>query len=699
MIRALLAVIVWCSLAASAHAWPVHGTGVVVVSCAGSTLPDGCSGDPIGLTGNFLNPSFFNASSTPAPIGGMRQSGQGAYTVTPLTAATPQNVAGVSAAYRLGLPSTIFTGSISGTTLTVSTIQTGALAIGMTLDEGQGFVLQGTHILSGSGSTWTVDKSQTVSLNTLYAQALVSPSALSTVINGSNTGAANCPGATFSSTGGPGSTQLLTLPAGSCTLTLVDLSHSDITGHATSIFWGNTTSAVTLNYPKIVSDIALNQGTGSLGFTYAFQIRVSSGAHTLTTLGGIYDGCATVDNYCPQGMNNYLNASGTYPSLIMTDGGTMTRRTSTYGVWVNVDGRYFGQAHNSATGDTYDTNFNYACGFAYGTNAPHGEFDLQGADATTIAHIGFQYNTMCNPANATGSSDGLIVTANAYNGSTTIDGITAGSLSALKAAGAQVVTSFASPSLFPANTALSFYGTGSAGGVGCTTGATAATATCVGLTKAATATTLASVAIYGGAGSGNATTGFITPWGGGTFKVLDTQVVGNVAISNQAPPFGGSVSLCSAPGASTGPCFATAGTLLTQLEFVTYGTLNNSGNYTDATGSFSTYNIPTTVLSGASISGTTLTAAVNTLQNGFWVIDNANSTLNGGAPVTITSAPSGTGPYTYTISAAPGTVGPETMYVREAIATVATSNINMIDGAVCNPNPIAQLDSCTGVHH
>jgi len=74
--------------------------------------------------------------------------------------------------WRISTPTTaIFTGSISGTTLTVSNIQSGTIAIGQVLF-GVG-VSQETVITGGSGTTWTLNISQTVastlmnSLNTV----------------------------------------------------------------------------------------------------------------------------------------------------------------------------------------------------------------------------------------------------------------------------------------------------------------------------------------------------------------------------------------------------------------------------------------------------------------------------------------------------------------------------------------------------
>jgi len=64
--------------------------------------------------------------------------------------------------WRISSPSTaIFTGSISGTTLTVTNLQSGTIAIGQALF-GVG-VSQETVITGGSGSTWTINVSQTVS--------------------------------------------------------------------------------------------------------------------------------------------------------------------------------------------------------------------------------------------------------------------------------------------------------------------------------------------------------------------------------------------------------------------------------------------------------------------------------------------------------------------------------------------------------
>lgn len=73
----------------------------------------------------------------------------------------------------LGAPTigAIFTGVISGTTLTTSAVQSGAIAVGMTLTAagGTGAVSAGTVITGGSGTSWTVNNSQSVSSRVMVA--------------------------------------------------------------------------------------------------------------------------------------------------------------------------------------------------------------------------------------------------------------------------------------------------------------------------------------------------------------------------------------------------------------------------------------------------------------------------------------------------------------------------------------------------
>jgi hypothetical protein len=61
-----------------------------------------------------------------------------------------------------------FTGSISGTTLTVTDTTGGAPAVGMALSGNS--LINGTQIVSGSGSTWTVNNSQTVASGSITGE-------------------------------------------------------------------------------------------------------------------------------------------------------------------------------------------------------------------------------------------------------------------------------------------------------------------------------------------------------------------------------------------------------------------------------------------------------------------------------------------------------------------------------------------------
>jgi uncharacterized phage protein gp47/JayE len=64
-------------------------------------------------------------------------------------------------------PSATFTGSISGSTLTVSSVASGALAIGQFVTDAAGKIVSGTQITAGSGTSWTVSIAQTVASETM----------------------------------------------------------------------------------------------------------------------------------------------------------------------------------------------------------------------------------------------------------------------------------------------------------------------------------------------------------------------------------------------------------------------------------------------------------------------------------------------------------------------------------------------------
>jgi hypothetical protein len=68
----------------------------------------------------------------------------------------------------INAPAAQFTGSISGNTLTVSSVASGTLAIGQFLTDAAGEIVSGTQITGGSGTSWTVSIAQTVASETMF---------------------------------------------------------------------------------------------------------------------------------------------------------------------------------------------------------------------------------------------------------------------------------------------------------------------------------------------------------------------------------------------------------------------------------------------------------------------------------------------------------------------------------------------------
>jgi hypothetical protein len=69
------------------------------------------------------------------------------------------------------VPAASFTGYISGTALLVTSVASGALAIGQFLTDTTGAILPGTQILSGGGSVWSVNMTQTVASEAMFGVA------------------------------------------------------------------------------------------------------------------------------------------------------------------------------------------------------------------------------------------------------------------------------------------------------------------------------------------------------------------------------------------------------------------------------------------------------------------------------------------------------------------------------------------------
>lgn len=74
---------------------------------------------------------------------------------------------------NLNSPTCTFSGSIAGTTLTVASVASGSLAVGQTIEDTSGAVLEGTRITAlgtgtGATGTYTISLSQTVTAETMY---------------------------------------------------------------------------------------------------------------------------------------------------------------------------------------------------------------------------------------------------------------------------------------------------------------------------------------------------------------------------------------------------------------------------------------------------------------------------------------------------------------------------------------------------
>jgi hypothetical protein len=68
----------------------------------------------------------------------------------------------------INTPAVSFTGAIAGTTLTTSGPSGGSIAIGQTVIDAAGLVIPGTVITGGSGSSWTINTSQTVASGAMF---------------------------------------------------------------------------------------------------------------------------------------------------------------------------------------------------------------------------------------------------------------------------------------------------------------------------------------------------------------------------------------------------------------------------------------------------------------------------------------------------------------------------------------------------
>lgn len=83
----------------------------------------------------------------------------------------------------LELDATLEQSSIEGTTLTIGSVTSGTVSPGLVLTSSSANLVPGTTIVSGSGSTWTVNNSQSIPATTITGHKIIS---------GNATGFVNC---------------------------------------------------------------------------------------------------------------------------------------------------------------------------------------------------------------------------------------------------------------------------------------------------------------------------------------------------------------------------------------------------------------------------------------------------------------------------------------------------------------------------
>lgn len=199
--------------------------------------------------------------------------GQAIYATTYVQAIAALGSWAQVASISIGSPNTaaaVIVGTISGTTLTVGSVTSGAVAIGQTLFDTTGVIAPGTTVISGSGSSWTLSGTQTVGGATFTASA----AALGLVVTGISGVLAI--GQAISGTGIPAGTtitgQVSGTPGGNGTyLTSVatTASSASITASGGATFTGSA-SGIGLVVTSVTGTIVPGQiiaGTGLAGGT------------------------------------------------------------------------------------------------------------------------------------------------------------------------------------------------------------------------------------------------------------------------------------------------------------------------------------------------------------------------------------------------------------------------------------------------
>ena len=253
--------------------------------------------------------------------------------------------------WRISNPSVAkFNGSISGTTLTVNNLQTGALAVGQQVF-GIGVTAE-TVIVSGSGTSWTVNISQTVASETM------------------NTAAAGA---------------IITGSLGSGTLTVTAVSSG-------TLYVGQTIQGTSVTANTVItalgSGIVLSGSVSSGGTGYAVN-------DTVTVVGGTYSQPATyVVTSVSAGVVTGITqtSGGTYtsnpvsPVTTSTSGaGTGLVLALTFGTGSGGTGTYTVSGSQTVSSETL-----YALSFSV---LPTSDGAFSGADVVDIVDNYFVYNS------------------------------------------------------------------------------------------------------------------------------------------------------------------------------------------------------------------------------------------------------------------------------------------------------------------
>jgi hypothetical protein len=635
--------------------------------------------------------------------------------------------------------------SLSGGLLTVSRSIYGAINLSsyysVTLDEGHGGVAQGTHVNESlGGGQYVLDKSQAIAGGaTFFLDNLRSPD----VLQGDSSsgclpvsGTTPDYGITYNQTGnGPGALcahtgDVVTLgglytsqpfgydfsPSNRCQ----DATTGCTDGLATFLKFQNLTSSSVKN-SKFVMDAKINSSGSISTNANVSTLILLTGSGPDTWISDYFDGCGRLDYYCSKAFNSYANpwTTGTRPtysaSIFSTSKGGNT--TLKYDAIMGVDGRPYARAHttcnaptnpgvqsaNAASCDIYDSEDDFIEVGLFGVGSPHGEYDLAGVtsscnNGSAISPCNEVYSEIIKnvvfftAGDSVTNQDGVYVPANT-NGTKTLSGITAGSMSSITAALTATsagnipsndtivsmtpgdwstatsitlttaATTTATGVSFSTNEGVNFTGNThgttvvdgiTAGalsglmshdpivagpGIPATTtgvpgdGQTWSGATSLYLSNSATASASISASVYGGAQSGNAVTAPLAPWGSSYNSVVQVDnllVDGVVFATNLAPLYG--APHCTTPAALGPPCFPTTGTTAIGWthDFVLNATISN--DWLDDTGGFYPFSIDDCGQINCN-GGAAGASAVFTAGSATFYASVGPTTYNGGLPI------------------------------------------------------------------